>query len=132
MVLYCIKFIFNQELTGFLITSTVLSAVIGLALQGTMSNIFSGLSLQLEAPFNLDDWVVIGGHEGKIVSQNWRTVTLLTRENYKISITNRFVSEDMIINYSRPTRRQIYNFYITLDYMHPPNLIKKLLREILD
>lgn len=107
LIFFCTKFILNKELTGLLITSTVFSAVIGLALQGTLSNLFSGLALQVASPFKLHDWVNLGGHEGEIISQNWRSITLLTRENHRVSLTNRFVSEDVIINYSRPSRREL-------------------------
>lgn len=131
-VLYLIKNNFNQELSGLLITSTVLSAVIGLALQDTLGNLFSGISLQLEAPFNVEDWVNLGGFEGKVVSQNWRTLTILTRDAHRVSLTNKFVAEDKIVNYSRPTRRQIHTFSIVLDYRHPPNFVKKVLIDMLD
>lgn len=132
LIFFCTKTILKEELTGLVITSTVLSAVIGLALQGTLSNLFSGLSLQIASPFKLNDWVKIGGHEGKVVSQNWRSVTLLTRENHRVSLTNRFVSEDSIVNYSRPTRRELNNFYIVLDYAHPPNTVKQIMRELIE
>ena len=130
--LYILKYVFNQPLTGLLVTSTVVSAVIGLSLQETLANLVSGISLQVESPFVMDEWVNLGGYEGKVVSQNWRTVTLLTRENHRVSLTNRFVAEDKIVNYSRPTRRQIHNFYIELDYAHPPYAVKKSLDDLLE
>lgn len=127
-----VKIIFDQELNGLLVSSTLVSAVIGLALQGTLSNLFAGFALQIESPFNIDDWVNLGGHEGKVVSQNWRSITLLTRENHRVSLTNTFVAEDKVVNYSKPTRRQVHNFYITLDYSHPPNKVKNILRELMN
>lgn len=131
VILYSIQFIWDRQLTGILVTSTVVSAILGLALQETLSNLFAGISLQIETPFSIDDWVNLGGFEGKVVSQNWRTVTLLTRMNHRVSLTNRFVAEDKIVNFSRPTRRQIHNFYIELDYSHPPNRVKRVLKNLL-
>lgn len=131
-ILIIIRNIWDTELTALLVTSTVLSAIIGLSLQDTLGNFFAGISLQLEAPFNIDDWVNLGGFEGKVVSQNWRTLTLLTRQHHRVSLTNKFVAEDKIVNYSRPTRRQIHNFSIVLDYQHPPNLVKKVLIDIIE
>ena len=130
--LYCLNKVFDQDLSGLLVTSTVVSAVIGLSLQDTLTNLFAGVSLQIEAPFNIDDWVNLGGYEGKIVSQNWRTLTLLTRENHRVSLPNKTVAEEKIINYSRPTKRQIHSFFVDLDYSHPPNLVKKAISELLD
>ncbi len=131
-ILYSIKHIYGVELKGLLVTSTVVSAIIGLALQDTLGNLFSGISLQLESPFSVDDWVNLGGFEGRIVSQNWRTLTLLTRDHHRVMLTNKFVAEDKIVNYSKPTRRQIHNFFIVLDYQHPPNFVKEVLLDMLE
>ncbi len=132
ITIFWVKAIFDREMEGIVIGSTVVSAVIGLSLQDTLSNLFAGIALQIEAPFEIGDWVVLGGHEGKIISQNWRTLTLQTRESHYISFTNKQVSNEKIINYSRPSQRQIYNLFITLDYSHPPNVVKEVLNRLID
>ena len=129
VVLLTIRLVFGVELTGLLVTSTVASAIIGLALQDTLGNVISGISLQIEAPFAVDDWVEIDGVEGIIVRQNWRTLTLLTREDHRVMLTNSGVAESKIINYSRPTNRQIQSVYLTLSESYSPNLVKSVLIE---
>ena len=124
ILLVAVRDFFGVELSGLLVTSTVASAIIGLSLQETLGNLFAGIALQVESPFSIDDWVEIGGHEGQILSQNWRAVMLLTRENHRVSLTNRYVASDKIINYSRPTQRQLHTLYIDIDYSHPPNHVK--------
>ena len=130
-VLFLVKYFFAISLSGLLVTSTVLSAVIGLSLQDTLTNLFAGISLQVESPFTIDDWVNLGGHEGKVVSQNWRSLTLLTRENHRITLPNKYTAEEKIINYSRPSPRQIHSLRVDLDYTHPPNLVKSILAELI-
>ncbi len=132
VLLYSVNKVFGTNLSGLLVTSTVVSAVIGLSLQDTLTNLFAGISLQIEAPFNIDEWVSLGGHEGKVVSQNWRTLTLLTRENHRISLPNKTVAGEKIINYSRPIKRQIHSFFVDIDYSHPPNVVKKAITELLE
>lgn len=132
IVLVALKTLFDLELTGILLTSTIASAIIGFSLQDTLGNLFSGLSLQLEAPFSNGDWVEIGGHEGQVVNQNWRSLMLLTRQNHRITLTNQFVASDKIINYSRPAPRQIQVLFIGLDYSHPPNRVKKIMIDFLN
>ncbi len=127
VVLITIRLVFGVELTGLLVTSTVASAIIGLALQDTLGNLISGISLQIEAPFAVDDWVEIDGIEGIIVRQNWRTLTLLTREDHRVMLTNSTVAQSKIINYSRPTNRQIQTVYLTLSESYSPNLVKNTL-----
>ena len=130
--LFVLNFVFGQELSGILLTSTVASAIIGFSIQDTLSNLFAGIALQIESPFAIDDWVEIGGHEGQILSQNWRTLMLLTRENHRVSLTNQFVASDKIVNYSRPSKRQIQIFYIGLHYKHPPNFVKQVMIDFLN
>ena len=62
-----VRIIFDHELNGLLVSSTLVSAVIGLALQGTLSNLFAGFALQIESPFSIDDWVNLGGHELSLI-----------------------------------------------------------------
>lgn len=132
VLLYSLKTLFNVDLSGLLITSTVLSAIIGLSLQDTLTNLFAGVSLQMESPFNLDDWVNVGGFEGRVVSQNWRTLTLVTRQNHWVSLPNKAVAEEKIVNYSKPLPRQIHNYFFELDYSHPPNEVKEILCDLLN
>lgn len=129
VIFITIRLVFGVELTGLLVTSTVASAIIGLALQDTLGNLISGISLQIEAPFSVDDWVEIDGIEGIIVRQNWRTLTLLTREDHRVMLTNSTVAQSKIINYSRPTNRQIQTVYLTLSESYSPNLVKEVLVE---
>lgn len=129
--LYVAKVLFDLNLSGLLVTSTVLSAIIGLSLQDTLTNLFAGVSLQVESPFSSDEWVNLGGYEGKVVGQTWRSLTLLTRENHRIILPNKSVAEEKIVNYSRPTARQIHSFNIDLDYSHPPYQVKEILEELL-
>lgn len=130
--LYLVNRIFDVDLSALLVTSTVVSAVIGLSLQDTLTNLFAGLSLQIENPFNVDDWVNLGGYEGKVVSQNWRTLTIKTRENHRVFLPNKAVAEEKIVNFSKPSPRQIHSFTIDLDYSHPPNEVKRILFELLN
>ncbi len=132
VILFVLSFVFDQNLSGILLTSTVASAIIGFSIQDTLSNLFAGIALQIESPFAIDDWVEIGGHEGQVLSQNWRTLMLLTRENHRVSLTNQFVASDKIINYSRPSKRQIQVIYIGLHYKHPPNLVKQIMIDFLN
>ncbi|MCB8925907.1 MAG: mechanosensitive ion channel [Ardenticatenaceae bacterium] len=129
VVFITIRLVFGVELTGLLVTSTVASAIIGLALQDTLGNLISGISLQIESPFAVDDWVEIDGIEGIIVRQNWRTLTLRTREDHRVMLTNSTVAQSKIINYSRPTNSQIQSVYLTLSESYSPTMVKNILIE---
>ncbi len=121
--------VFNLPLSTLIVSSTVVSAVVGLALQDVLRSMVAGIVLQIESPMSLGDWVQVGGHEGRVTQMNWRTVTLRTRLNHHVVLTNGKVSADDIINFSRPARLQGVDAYIGVAYPHPPEQVKAVLQE---
>lgn len=96
-----IAFVFDQHLTSLLATGGLLSLIIGLAVQANISNIFSGIVINMERPFNVGDWVKIGEtDEGRVVDITWRTTRVKVRNGYVVSIPNGQVSEAQIHNFN--------------------------------
>jgi small-conductance mechanosensitive channel/CRP-like cAMP-binding protein len=115
--------IFGADLSGLLVTSTVLSAVIGLSLQDILSNVIAGLALQMEQTFRVGDWVHINQHDGQVVQMNWRTVTLQTRDHYHLVIPNSNMSRAEFINYSKPEATVRLRSSVGVHYQHPPEVV---------
>lgn len=122
-----LKYIFGMELSGLLVTSTVVSAVIGLAIQDMLANVAAGLGVQLEKPFTVGDWLLIGSHEGVVTQLNWRTLTLLTRERHEVLVPNSTVAKTEVINYSRPSTLERVHTTVGLAYRYPPGVVKAAL-----
>jgi potassium efflux system protein len=96
-----IAFVFDQTLTSILASTGLLAMIIGLAVQANISNIFSGIVINMERPFNVGDWVQIGDlEEGRVVDITWRTVRVKVRNGYVISIPNAKVSEAQVHNFN--------------------------------
>lgn len=121
--------IFNVNLTALVVTSTVVSAVIGLSLQDTLGNIIAGLALQMDRPFSIGDWANISGIEGEVMRMNWRTITLRTIDNNHIVVSNANTARHDIVNYSRPTVVQRLSVQVGLSYTYPPGEVKRVLNE---
>ncbi len=118
---------FPGQLKTVLVTSTIASAAIGLALQDVLRGVVAGLVLQAESPFALGDWVQISGHEGRVVQLNWRTASVLTRENNLVVIGNDKITGEDIVNFSRPDPRHAYDVFVGLGYECPPEQVKAVL-----
>lgn len=98
-----IAFVFHQELTGLLATSGLLAMIIGLAIQINISNIFSGLVINIERPFRIGDWVKIGDYvEGRVVDITWRTTRIVARDGTILGLPNSISAESGYLNYSMP------------------------------
>jgi small-conductance mechanosensitive channel len=119
--------IFGVPLSSLLVTSTVVSAVIGLALQDVLSSFIAGLALQLERPFAVGDWVQVSGQEGQVMQMNWRTLTLRTRDHHNVFLPNANAAKQDIVNFSRPTPLQRLHARVGVAYRHPPGQVKEVL-----
>ena len=129
MALFAIvAFVFDQRLTSLLATSGVIAMIVGLAVQINIANIFSGIAINLERPFRIDDWVKIGRFtEGKVVDVNWRATRLLTRDSTILTIPNSQASESSIENFSYPSDAYFKYFTVHVDASHEPDRVKKVL-----
>jgi small-conductance mechanosensitive channel len=105
------------------------SFVLGLALQDTLGNLFSGIALFYEKPFNIGDNIKVGNHSGKIIELNWRAVRILTPQKEMIVVPHLLIGKDAIINYSQPTPYYIHKLNIGFSYDNPPNKVKKVLHD---
>ena len=125
---YC-SWAFGIEVGSLVAGSAVISIVIGLALQETLGNFFSGMVLQASVPFQPGDWIQIGEMEGRVVEMTWRAVTLITGANNYVLIPNSTVAKEQIVNYHCPTTAMSANVAVGVDYAVPPNDAKRVLAQ---
>ncbi len=83
----------------FVILSAATLAI-GLALQGSLSNVAAGLLLIILRPFQIGDYVELAGEEGTVEDLNIFTTTLRTLDNIKVIISNGEVRGNTIKNFS--------------------------------
>ena len=122
--------IWQKDLSPLLTTFGVGSLVLGLALQDTLGNLFSGLSLVSERPFSVGDWIQVGEISGKVLQVNWRAVRIQTRELDEVTVPNSALSKERIINHSRPTSVSGIKVRIGFEYDAPPNRVRRMLSEV--
>lgn len=80
--------VWEQDLGQLLAALGVGGVVIGLALQSTLSNLFSGLSLLSEQAVKIGDWVRVGDTEGQVKRVTWRSLSIQTYEATTVIISN--------------------------------------------
>ncbi|MGB3299021.1 MAG: mechanosensitive ion channel domain-containing protein [Phormidesmis sp.] len=121
--------VFNQDLGGLVATLGVTGIVLGLALQDTLGNLFSGVALLFERPFELGDWLEVDGKKGKVIEVNWRSVHIVTRELELLVLPNSVLSQAVIRNYNRPHSQHVEPVDIGFSYEDAPNTVKRVMRE---
>ena len=122
---------FGLELTPFLATSAVVGAVVGLALQDTLGNLFAGIALHVEAPFRVGDWVRVGDRDGRIDQVSWRAMRLKTWDSDTLTLPNNEVARHAILNYSLPRSPHSRFVIVGVNYHTPPNKVISVLGNLL-
>jgi small-conductance mechanosensitive channel len=95
-------YVLELPVKGLLATSGAVAIIVGLALQSTLSDVFSGIVLNTTKPYQVDDWVSIDGVEGKVTDIDWRATHLLTGAGTTAVVPNSVAAKAKIVNLSRP------------------------------
>ncbi|MGB5828450.1 MAG: mechanosensitive ion channel domain-containing protein [Pseudomonas mandelii] len=102
-VIAALAYVLELPVKGVLATSGALAIIVGLALQSTLSDVFSGIVLNTTKPYQLDDWISIDGTEGRVTDIDWRATRLQTSQGSMVVIPNSLAAKAKIINFSRPS-----------------------------
>ena len=119
------------DTTSFIAILGAAGLAIGLALQGTLGNIGSGVILILFRPFEVGDTISAGGETGTVESISLFNTTLLTPDNKVILIPNSTVAGGSITNFSKKTTRRV-DFVFGIGYDDDLKLAKSTLQKIVD
>ncbi|MFY9960754.1 mechanosensitive ion channel domain-containing protein [Pseudomonas sp.] len=95
-------YVLQLPVKGLLATSGVMAIVIGLALQSTLSDVFSGIVLNTTRPYQIGDSISIDGTEGKVIDIDWRATRLLTGNGSLAVIPNSVAAKAKLLNFSQP------------------------------
>jgi small-conductance mechanosensitive channel/CRP-like cAMP-binding protein len=92
-----LKYFFQDLSLGALVSgSALLGIILGLALQDTLGNLFAGVSLQADKPFDIGDVITVGKWSGVVESVTWRAVKLRTFSNQVVLVSNSALAKESI------------------------------------
>lgn len=91
---------FGVEILSVVAGLGIAGIAVGFAAQETLSNFIAGITLLLERPFHIGDWVEIAGQVGRVDTISLRTTRLMTRENVMMVMPNSKVASSEIKDFS--------------------------------
>jgi small conductance mechanosensitive channel len=106
---------FGVSTTSLVAVLGAMTLAIGLALQGTLSNLAAGVMIVFFRPYKLGDFVEIAGQAGSVKDINLFTTVLATGDNKQIIVPNGSAWGDVITNYSANGTRRV-DFTFSIDY----------------
>ncbi len=115
IVLVAVLGIFGIEATSIVAILGAASLAIGLALQGTLSDLAAGVMLVVFRPYKLGQFVDIGGTAGTVQDLNLFTTELVTPDNVQIIVPNGQAWGSIITNYSAHDTRRV-DLVFGIDY----------------
>lgn len=117
---------------SLLTTSALLTAVIGLSLQDTLGNLFAGLAIQAQTPFEVGDWIQFDDHPehiAEVIEINWRATRLLNVDRIEVTVPNNLLAKAAIRNFSRPARLVRRSATVIAPQEAPPARVHRLMIE---
>ena len=115
-----ISYVFGISLGGLLAASGIVAIVLGLALQSTLGDLFSGVVLNLAKPYHPGDWITLEDLTGRVIETNWRATQLLTLANDVAIIPNSLIAKTRLVNASKPGRTHGVTIVMRVDPVGAP------------
>ena len=131
-VLSVVAYVFDAPVGTLIATSGVVAVILGLALQSTLSDVFSGIALNLARPYGIGDWLALGNSiEGKVVETNWRATHLLTGTNDLVIVPNSDLAKARLTNLSSPEPSHGVSLTIRFRPTTSPSAMVDVMRSVL-
>jgi small-conductance mechanosensitive channel/CRP-like cAMP-binding protein len=118
----------ERGLKGLLAGSGVLAILIGIAGQNLFGGIIAGVSIQINRPYKVGDWLLVHDKTyAEVMEINWRSTRLRTNDNIYLDIPNNEIVRTTIVNLHYPTQLHAMRIRVGADYNVPPNRVKDAL-----
>ncbi|ULJ76707.1 cyclic nucleotide-binding domain-containing protein [Rhizobium gallicum] len=131
-ILSVVAYVFNAPVGTLIATSGAVAVILGLALQSTLSDVFSGIALNLARPYGIGDSLELSdGIEGKVVETNWRATHLLTGANDVVVVPNSDLAKARLTNLSSPERSHGVTLTVRFRPTTAPSAMVDVMRAVL-
>jgi small-conductance mechanosensitive channel/CRP-like cAMP-binding protein len=117
----------ETQLKGLLAGSGVIAIILGFAGQNLFAGIIGGISIQINRPYKVGDWLQVHERFAEVMEINWRSTRLRTNDGIYLDIPNNEMVSHEIVNLHYPTEVHAMRIRVGVEYKNPPNLVKDAL-----
>jgi MscS family membrane protein len=115
----------NINITGLLAGLGIGGIAFALAAQDTVKNFFGSVTVLIDRPFQVGDWVVIGGTEGTVETVGFRSTRIRTFYNSLVTLPNSNLISAQVDNYGARRYRR-WKTHLGVAYGTPPEKVDVL------
>ncbi len=125
--------IWKIDITPLVASAGIVGVAVALAAKDTLANFFGGISIFVDKPYKIGDYIVLdGGERGEVVRIGIRSTRINTRDDILISIPNSIIANTKIINESAPVPNFRIRVPVSVAYGTDIDKVENLLLDIAD
>jgi small-conductance mechanosensitive channel/CRP-like cAMP-binding protein len=117
----------ETQLKGLLAGSGVVAIIVGFAGQNLFAGIIGGISIQINRPYKVGDWLQVGERFAEVMEINWRSTRLRTNDAIYLDIPNNEMVSHQIVNLHYPTEVHAMRIRVGVEYKNAPTRVKDAL-----
>jgi small-conductance mechanosensitive channel len=123
--------IWKISITPLLASAGIAGAAVALASKDTLANFFGGISIFIDKPYKIGDYIVLeGGERGEVIKIGIRSTRIKTRDDILITIPNSIIANVKIINESAPIPNFRIRIPISVAYGTDIDKVEEILLDI--
>lgn len=119
----------NYDLGAILAGLGLGGLAFALAAQETLANLFGGLTIMLDKPFSVGDWIQTAEVEGTVEDIGFRSIRVRTFAQAVVSIPNSVIAKEAVTNWSRMGKRRV-NYNLGVKYQTTPAQMEEMLSRV--
>lgn len=120
--------VWNVNVTPLLASAGIATAAVALASKDTLANLFGGVSVLVDHPYRLGDYITLEkGQRGEVVDIGIRSTRILTRDDVLITVPNSVMSTTIVVNESGRVPRFRVRVTVGVGYDSDPELVEATL-----
>ena len=118
------------NLSGLIAGLGITSLAVALAAQDSLSNFFGSISIMLDKPFDVGDYIVVSGNlEGNVEHVGLRSTRIRQLSGSLVTAPNASLANAVIYNETKRSQRRV-SFTVGLEYKTPPEKLEAFVRAV--
>ena len=98
---YCFLVTWDLDLSAWLASAGIMGIAVGFAAKDSLANLFGGIFVIMDAPYNIGDFITLDtGERGRVIKIGLRSTRLLTRDDVEITLPNAHIANAKVVNES--------------------------------
>ena len=101
LAVYWLLVTWDLNLAPWLASAGIMGIAVGFAAKDSLANLFGGMFIIMDAPYKIDDFIILdSGERGRVVKIGLRSTRLLTRDDVEVTLPNSYIANSKVVNES--------------------------------